>query len=250
MKREGLKGAVLLLVVVLLVASIALAAPHTPSELTNEGSSTRVEGTEGTAINAEAGNVTELTINHSKVSDGWQGYYGNVTGQIVLDDALNNSMYTWELANPEGEVYATRDTDGISWTAGNIICAMSAHVESEETALNFNGGTGQDVDGINETFSLGSHPGFNVSSTGFDEDACNYTVSTFVDDVSGERSFNETLLYSTSDTSLVYAALINPGGADGFKSGNTNYDFQMLVAEDGHDGDVAVTNYYFYVELS
>jgi len=251
MKRDGLKGAVLLLVVVLLVASIVLAAPHTPSELNNEGSSTRVEGTTGTAINAEAGNVSELSINHSKITDGWQGYYGNVTGQIVLDDALNNSMYTWELVNPEGEIYATRDTDGISWTAGNIICAMSAHVEAEESTLNFNLGTGQDVDGINETFAQTTHPGFNVSSTGFNADACNYSVSTYVDDTADtNRAFNETLLYSTSDTSLVYAALINPGSSDGFKDDNTNYDFQMLVAEDGHDGDTSVTDYYFYVELS
>lgn len=251
MKREGLMGAVLLLVVVLLVASIALAAPHTPSELDIEGSITRTEGTTGTAINAEAGNVTELTINHSKVTDGWQGYYGNVSGTIVLDDALNNSMYTWELVNPEGEVYATRDSDGISWTSGNIICAMSAHVEAEETALNFNLGTGQDVDGINETFDKGTHPGFNVSSQGFDADACNYTVSTYVDDASdSNRAFNETLLYSTSDTSLIYAAMLYPGGSDGFKSGDTNYDFQMLVAEDGHDGDTSVTDYYFYVEIS
>jgi hypothetical protein len=28
------------------------------------------------------------------------------------------------------------------------------------------------------------------------------------------------------------------------------YDFQMLVAEDGHQGDMNPTDYYFYVEIS
>ena len=244
-------GAVLLFVVALLVLSTALANPVTPTEFSIESSGTRTQDTGGLAVNAEAGNVSELYINHSKVTDGWQGYYGNVTGQIVLDDALNNSMYTWELANPEGEIYATRDSDGVSWTAGNIVCATISHIETEETTLNFNLGTGQDVDGINETFSLTTHPQINVSGNGFAADQCNHSVATYVDDTADStRAFNETLLYSTSDSAIIYTALIYPGGSDGFKSGNTNYDFQMLVPEDGHDGDVSVTDYYFYVELN
>ena len=70
-----------------------------------------------------------------------------------------------------------------------------------------------------------------------------------MDDAAGARNFNETLLYSISEADLIYTALITRGGADGFKSNNDNYDFQMLVAEDGHQGDTSTTNYYFYVEL-
>ena len=246
----SLKNWIWIVALILLVIGV-VAAPHSPTELTNEGSERRDVGTTGWAVSAQAGNVSELKINTSTITQGWQGYYGNISGQIVLDDALNNSLYTWDLVDPEGEIYATRDTDGIDWTTGNIICAAISHIETEETALNFNLGGKQDVDGINETFKETTHPGFNVSTNDFDPDSCGFTVSTYVDDTTDtNRAFNETLLYSTSDAALIYTALIVPGGADGFKSGDTQYDFQMLVAEDGHDGDTSVTDYYFYVEIS
>jgi hypothetical protein len=136
----------------------------------------------------------------------------------------------------------------VNWGSTNIICANITHIESEETTLNFNSG-GQSTDGINETFRFTSHPAFGVSANNFAADDCGFTVSTYVNDAPGVRSFNETLLYSTSDTSLIYASLIFPGGSDGFKTGTDGHDFQMLVAEDGHGTDVNPTNYYFYVEL-
>ena len=210
---------------------------------------TRRTITASASVKAQAGNVSELSINATTITQGWQGYYGNITGTIVLDDALNNSMYTWDLADPEGEIYASRN-NSINWSSGNIICGDITHIQTEESNLNFNLGTGQDVDGINETFNETTHPAFNVSSTGFTADQCGFTVSTYSDDSYGPRYFNETLLYSNSDGGLIYTALIVQGGADGFKTGNDNYDFQMLVAEDGHQGDTSTTDYYFYVEIS
>lgn len=246
----NLKNWIWIVALTLLVIGV-VAAPHSPTELVNEGSDRRDVSSTGWAVPAQAGNVSELRINTSTITQGWQGYYGNISGTIVLDDANNNSMYTWDLVDPEGEIYATRDSDGIDWSGGNIICAMSAHVETEESTLNFNLGGKQDVDGINETFKEGTHPGFNVSTNDFSPDVCNYTVSTYVDDgADSNRVFNETLLYSTSDSALIYTALIVAGGADGFKADDTQYDFQMLVAEDGHNGDTSVTDYYFYVEIS
>ncbi len=251
MKREGIYGVLLLTLFVLLTAGIVLADdPTGPQDIATLNSTRRTISTTAQSRPAQAGNVSELTMNHTTVTKGWQGYYGNVTGTIVLDDALNNSMYTWTWADPYGEVFATRESSAVNWTSGNIVCANITHIETEETALNFNLGTGQDVDGINETFNeTNSHPEFNVSSTGFTANTCNFTVSTYVNDAYGTRDFNETLLYSSSNADLIYAAIINQGGADGFKSGTDNYDFQMIVAEDGHQGDTTTTNYYFYVEL-
>ena len=200
------------------------------------------------SIEAEAGNVSELHINTSTVTRGWQGYYGNITGTIVLDDALNNSMYSWELLDPEGEIYASNSST-LTWTDGNMICGNITHIIAKESAYGFNGGFGQDVDGINETFSLTTHPAFTVANNTFAEDECDFTVSTYVDDVAGNRHFNETMLYSDNEAEVVWMAIINQGGADGFKDDNGNFDFQMLVPEDGHDGDTSTTNYYFWVEI-
>ena len=248
MKREGIYGVLLMALFLLLTASVALADPVGPQAIENLSSARRSITTTAKSLPAIAGNVSEIGVNTTKITEGWQGYYGNVSGNIVLDDASANSMYTWDYAGG-GEVYATRNST-VNWTAGNIICAAIAHIQAEETDMNFNLGVGQDVDGINETFNETTHPAFNVSSTGFLADACGFTVSTYVDDAYGTRSFNETLLYSTSDGGLIYTAFIVDGGADGFKSGNENYDFQMLVAEDGHNSDASTTDYYFYVEMT
>lgn len=251
MRLNNLIWVVLFLVVIIgLAISVLADNPTGPEDLATLNTSRRTTGA-ARSVQAQAGNVSELSINTTTITQGWQGYYGNISGTIVLDDALNNSMYTWDLADPEGEIYATRDNNGLNWSSGNIRCANISHVESEESTLNFNKGVGQDVDGINETFSETTHPTFNVSSTGFLADQCGFTVSTYVDDApDASRTFNETLLYSMSDSSLIYVALIVQGGADGFKSGSENYDFQMLVAEDGHQGDSNPTDYYFYVEIS
>ena len=251
MRREGFYRVLFLTVFVLLTATLVFADdPVGPDGLSTVSTSRRTISTSAQSRPAEAGNVSELKMNTTTITQGWQGYYGNITGIIVLDDASNNSMYTWDWADPYGEIFATRDTDGIDWGAGNIICANISHIVTEESNLNFNLGTGQDADGINETFNKTTHPAFNVSSNNFAANQCNFTVSTYVDDaVDASRKFNETLLYSSSDTALVYAAFIVQGGADGFKTGTTKYDFQMLVAEDGHQGDTSTTDYYFYVEL-
>jgi hypothetical protein len=245
-----MKGVYVIWVMIMVVmAAFVLGAPNGPDTLQRVSSSTRTLSSTGNAMQGMAGNVTELRVNTSMITQGWQGYYGNVTGTIVLDDALNNSMYSWTLADPSGEIFATRDNDGLDWSSSNIICANSTTISTEEAALNFNLGVGQSTDGINETFNYATHPAFNVSAKGFNADTCGFTVSTYVNDTSGLRSFNETLLYSIADTSLVYTALIVPGGTGGFKTDSSAYDFQMLVAENGHQGDATPTNYYFYVEL-
>src|SRR3989338_1693424 len=236
--------------VLLLGLLAALAQPTPPTDVSVVTSSRRAEASSAT-VPAYAGNVTELRINVSMVTQGWQAFYGTVSGTIVLDDAFNNSVYTWDLTSPEGEIYATRNNTPLNWTAGNIVCANLTNVETEESALNFNLGGGQDADGINETFTNISHPSFSVGLQSFAADQCNFTVSTYVNDStpggSVPRSFNETLLYSASERAVVYTALVTD---DNYGFNGSRWDFQMLVGEDGHSGDTASTPYYFYVELS
>jgi hypothetical protein len=252
MRNRGLNYLIFAAVIVSLAAVVVLAAdPVPPDTFTAEEPERRTLGDVGKVEEAQAGNVTELSINATTITQGWQGYYGNVSGRIVLDDSNNNSMYSWDLVDPEGEIFATRDSDGITWSGGNIICADITHIQSEESTLNFNLGTGQDVDGINETFSKSTHPEFNISDTGFASDSCAFSLSTYVDDSSDpENRYKEKLLNSTSESSLIYMAFIVAAGSDGFKDDDVAYDFQMLVAEDGHDGDTNPTDYYFYVELN
>lgn len=226
----------------------AVAAPVTPDQFSEVTTERRTTDTSSKSVDAYAGNVSELVINHTQITLGWQGYFGNVTGEIVLDDANNDSMYTWDYPGG-GEVFASRNSS-INWTSGNVICGNITHIETEENEMNFNGGVIDDVDGINETFSEDTHPEFDVGAASFNADDCDFSVSTYVDDAAdADRNFNETLLYSISDVGTIYMAFIVNGGADGFRNSDATSDFQMIVPEDGHGTDTSTTSYYFYVEL-
>jgi len=195
---------------------------------------------------ANAGNVTYLTLYGYTTTQSWQGYYGNVSGTIQLTDSNDKVLYNWSLANPEGEVYATENGSGqVDWN--NIACF---DLENDHEALEtwFNIST-DDVDGINETFSdSNSHEGFYTSNVQFTPGVC---AAAYMFNASGEgyaTEFEEVLLTDQSDTvQVVFTSIIEEYGRNGF-DGN-NYDFEMVVLENGHGTDEAYRNYYFYVEL-
>ncbi len=248
--------------------SLAMADPAFPDSITVGNIERKTEsGSDQSQVIAYAGNLTELTLSTEQVTKNWQGFYGNITGEIVLDDTLNMSMYVWDLVDPVGEVYASRNSS-LSWVGGNIICVNdtinlsgATHavinpenpIWREEDDMNTNSemSPGQQArDGVNETFNVSySHPAFNVSNNGFTANSCTYNAQLFSNDIRQPQAgafWNETLIWSYSDNGLIYMAHINPNSA-GFD--NTNYDFQMLVAEDGHMDDESSTTYYLWVEL-
>ncbi len=248
-KTQGGKKGIWIVFIVIIISCLMLemikmadAQPVGPDTL-NVVSTSRREVTPASTVQALAGNVTELFINATMTTRSWQGYYGNVSGTITLDDANNNTMYSWDLAAPQGEIYAARST--IDFSTGNIMCANTTTVQEEENNLSIGS---SDKDGVDETFSYTTHPEFYVGMNYFQEDECNYTMSPYVNDKpDSARRFNETLLYDKSHDEIVYTALINPN-SEGFKVGGEYYDFEMLVGEDGHT-DSLPTTYYFYVEL-
>src|SRR3989338_11590832 len=230
----------------------ALADPQPPETLNIIASSSKADP--GLiSVPAYAGNVTRLTITSDQKTKNWQGYYGEVTGRIVLDDAANQSLYAWTLVDPRGEVYATRNATVINWTNTNIVCAnLTNSITREEGEMNTNSEVSppffQARDGVNETFNLTTHPAFYVSANNFSANQCTFSTSLFVNDSDPNggvvpRSFNETLLYSLSDRALIFISILEPN-AWGFNS--TRYDFEMLVTEDGHLDNVATTAYFFY----
>jgi len=75
--------------------------------------SSRMNASAAGNTTAIAGNVTELAISGYSITQSWQGYFGNVTGTIMLADNSDNVMYNWSLASPEGEIYASTN-DSIS----------------------------------------------------------------------------------------------------------------------------------------
>ena len=193
---------------------------------------------------ALAGNVTELTVSGFSTTQSWQGYFGNITGTIQLADALDNQMYNWTLASPEGEIYATTDTS-VAWV--NIACFdLAGNHSALETLFGIDS---DDVDGVNETFfDTGTHDEFFTNNVQFAAGDC---ASTEIYDSTGasvDNHFEEVLLTdSGANTEVIFTAILDEEDVAGFD--NAYHDFEMLVLEDGHETDTATTTYYFYVEL-
>jgi hypothetical protein len=240
------KGVLEIAVVFLVAVSIAAIAYAQPNgaENVNIIKSERMQPKAGASVPAQAGNVTELNINATSVTKSWQGYFGNVTGTLTLDNADNLSMYQWDLASPQGEVYASpaQISDWSTVKCFNYTAhSPELNLTEIESSLNMDA---NDVDGVNETFDTSFTGSFYVGATLIDStDGC-HAVYTFVNDQPQSSSFVEVLLTDTTD--IIYTAILEQDFV-GFDQ--RPHDFQMIVGEDGHNGDTTTTPYYFYVEL-
>lgn len=235
-----MKKLYLFLVILFLSFYIVTAAPAGPSNVTNLGSS-RYSAANAANVTAVAGNVTELNFIANTVTQTWQGYYGNVTGKIVLGNSNNNSMYDWNLSSPSGQIYATRTASVPLWTS--MRCANQTEINSEDNILGVNQSV--DQDSVNKTFiNTTSFNSFYVGGININNTQNCRAVQLYNASGVSSANFAEVLLSDTS--SMIYTGLItNP--ALGFD--NRTHQFEMMVGENGHQGDSSVTSYYFYLEL-
>jgi len=215
---------------------------------------------------AMAGNITELVIFGYSLTQSWQGYVGNVTGTITLDDNENYTMYNWSAADPQGEVYAANDT--VNWA--NVQCfnftavgdyGNYTHDVLQKGATNLYGKnltmlesefgiSSSDMDGVNETFNFtyGSdeHDLFYVGDLYFSEGECLFTRTYSDVGMGTTNEFEEVLLWDPVRNNTIFTAILEQ---DVLGFNNRTYDFQMMVLENGHLGNTETTDYYFYVEV-
>jgi hypothetical protein len=229
------------LIMGLISVSTVLAEPTGPSAVSNLGSS-RFTTAPAANISAYAGNVTEINFNASSITQTWQGYFGNITGQIVLGNSNNQSMYNWNLTSPSGQIYATRVATVPTWTS--VRCANQSEVNVEDTALGVNQSVA--ADSVNNTFAnTTTFTSFFVGNVNINTTQNCRAVQLYNSTGTSSASFSEVLLSDT--TNLIYTGLITTPtlGFDG-----ASHQFEMIVGENGHLGNTATTPYYFYVELS
>ena len=203
-----------------------------------------------------------MVITHVRVTESWQGYYGNISGTITLDDANNYTLYDWSSPTPSGEIYAS---NGSSVTWSNIYClnvtqngstvngiprpdGSVTNINGSQIELNF-GINNTDKDGLTETFNDTFIDSFTVGSENFDvTDGCS-AAHPYTNQIYAETEWQELLL--SDNGTLIFTAIIR-NNANGFQPGTEDtYDFQMLVLENGHTESAASTTpYYFFVELT
>ena len=257
-KKEILVLIGIMTMVLLMNKAYGQTLPIGPDTLNVFNASTYVDtNPNGTLVMAEAGNVTGITMNFVRSTLSWAGFYGNVTGTIVLSDSASNYLYDWKISNPLGQVFASNSTS-VSWSqvkcvnfTGDVAGGFGPledpfNASTLESAHHMNS---TDVDGFNETFNEtyndgnGLFIGRNINSS------LNCPMAyTFSNSDYQTVNFKEILL--TDNYSIIFTSLIN-STANGFRTGVDPNDFQMLVSEDGHpEGAATLTNYYFFVQLS
>jgi len=184
----------------------------------------------------------------------WQGYFGNITGDIVLEDALGFTFYDWYDALPKGEIYASTN-QSVLW--GSIHCFN--YTSDGTTQINLSmenavyGMNAIDRDSINETFNDTRHPTFYVGPVTVTQNTC---PATYVFQNSARQDANFVNVLLTDNTSLVFTTILENKDLStstklaGYNGMSTS--FQLLVAEDGHTtaSTAAITTYFFWVELT
>ncbi len=244
MKIRGLDVIVISLTLLLLCVVIVQGTPSgadTISRLYDE----RSPNMTGKAVDALAGNVTALDIHSRQISKFWQGFFGNVTGDVVLQDAQNHTLYSWAVADPIGEIYAAR-VPSLQWNNA-IQCANETIVHDEDTVF-LGANQSKDADTANFTFDRTDHPPFFVGGTTGAQQNC---FSTSVNSTGDASIFWEVLLYDNVTQNIIYTSILDPDNNTGFD--NTQHDFQMLVADPGTGNEEypngLATTYYFFVEI-
>ncbi len=262
-----MKIATNLLIILILLAGIMAVyvsadaeGPLGPQSINETHKSTfNVSQRPGVQIWAQAGNLTRLEMHGISQTRTWQGYYGHITGTITLDDAAGNTMYDWYVANPQGKIYAS-NSSVVNWTGVRCLNYSAVGGELNLTSLEsmFNIHP-DDPDSVYRTFNVSgtirdgsAHPHIYVGTKLIGAGTCPAT-DTYQRNSSDPANNEFVELLLTDTRSIIFTTIIENkteggrGGVEGF-DGN-EYDFQMLVLDDGRNGNVQATPYWFFVEI-
>jgi hypothetical protein len=238
--NTGLCMALLVVLAIAFAATLVAADPSSPTALTAVQTSSRnLSNLPAQTMGAQGGNVTEMNIQALTITQSWQGYYGNISGVVTLQDASNSTFYNWSMASFQARVFATR-ASSVSWDTVN--CTNSTNRTNEETYL---GQAVTDSDSVTNTFNTTSHPAFTVGTRNILANTC-YSTNGFVNNNTQSSNY-DMLLLSPSNGQIIYMTSVNRStvGFDG-----RQHDFQLLVGENEKTGNIGATTYYFWTEFS
>ena len=208
----------------LFISSVYAAQPG-GATITNSGSVGFFPTPTGDSVDLQSGVIYSANLSTEQATFRWVGLFGNVSGTIILGDADADIFYSW---NAKGNLVYASDEANPDWTS--VSDASLGDVISSYPYLN------QGSDNYNVTFvgvseSIGSQI-FSVSS----DYATTYT---------GLSTTWKT--YSLKDgADIIFVGKIVE---DGVAYDGSVADFQMIIPEDGVNGDASLTTYNLWVEL-
>ncbi len=212
------KYAFVLFAAIFLVGTVFAASNVTALDHVYEGRYQEPTSTQSDVT--EAGNVTTMNISANVSTMKWAGYYGNVSGTIVLSNSSYAvRMYSWNWNGGSGEVCISTDNSP-TWsslqdtTAGTVDTVWSFTTTDADSATNTYSGT--------TAWNIAGQSGNAPSVTLINPNIATYVVA----DSAAPASTNDLLFCSNINSNSQYA-IMAPAATGG-----------------------STTTYYFYVELS
>jgi hypothetical protein len=191
----------------------------------------------GTQITAQGGNITTLNVASITKTKRWQGFVGNISGQLTLDDAANATLYSWNVTNISGEIYASRNGT-IDWTQ----IAVQNDCEVDEDL------TGKGSDRVSKTFDPSANTvNFSVGTIQINSSTACAAWPYINDSKQTTTKLFENIILTRDTTpngnKSIYVGILQNGVA-GFDG--QQYNFQLLVPVNKTSG---FTTYYLYAEI-
>ena len=197
----------------------------------------------GTDI-AKGGFITETNFDTEQRTAKWQGYYGNITGRIVLEDSQKHEMYNWTWNSSKGgEVIATTNTSIPYWTGVTNVTTT----ERDETSNGINAKWGWETDQSDDADATFSNDTYDLVVAGT---SLTNTIATADDSILPTGKGWKTAVIKDSSSidskeDYLFVGIIK-NDAEAFDT--TTKDFQMIVPVG--DTPTSTDTYYFYVELT
>jgi len=230
----------ILFIFVIAFLTFIMADPVGPDEFVSVSNSTKA-ATGSQVWNISGGYISTFNLTATVQNTRWKAFVGNMTGSFTLDDATGSTIFDWTLSTVTGRIYATRNSSTVNWTGVN--CSSIYYMEQENTWLSHSNAD----DNITATFDQTDHDGFSVGAVSISANSCP-TLSTYVSNQSQaqEADVFEEIVLRDNLNKTVYATILEE---DETGYNGQEFDFQMLVPENGSAAWTSSTAYYIYVEL-
>ena len=220
-----------LIIYAIMIAVLALAVFANPNaaEVEINETSTYNHTISAGEVTAQGGNVTAINLTTNSTTLNWQGFYGNVSGNLVLGDSSGNIMYDWAITTVIGRIFATTGTTP-TWATVNSTDVTPADLDANLSITGADAAASTYTDNNNTAFDIGSvtvaansRPAL-ITNAGFE---------------------NILLGVGTGPalTDFVFAGILQNAGT-AFNSETVNFELMVPVSTKG-----GTETYYFYLEL-
>ncbi len=222
---------VFVLAVLISLSYYAYAAEPGGAQITDNGESSYTESAPD-SIDVHAGAIRNADLYAEMSTYRWAGLFGNVSGTIVLASGSGLSadkMFEW---TANGSVVFASEFGSINW-------ASLSDANETEILANFSY-LANGSDNYNATFLYSGTLNTNTVLGG--SITANYALTKDNESVDYWKTFA-----LTDGANIIFAGVVEPAGHNSYNG--TLSQFQMILPEDGTNGDTAATAYNIWVEL-